>query len=58
MKEMIIGRQHRIHFSTGEGKILCKIVKWECSDTDWSNVECKYCLRLKDKYSEQGDKHG
>jgi hypothetical protein len=46
-KTKIIGRQHRIHFSTGKDKILCGVKKWCCSDTDWSNVECKLCLRKK-----------
>jgi hypothetical protein len=46
-KEKIIGRQHRIHFSSGFGKVLCGIKKWKCSDTNWDNVECAFCLRLK-----------
>ena len=44
-KEKIIGRQHRIHYSTGYHTILCGVKKWECSDVNWENVECKLCLR-------------
>jgi len=44
-KEKRVGRQHQIHYSTGEGKILCGIKKWQCSDKDKDNVECKLCLR-------------
>jgi hypothetical protein len=45
MEDRIIGRQHRIHFSTSAGRILCGIKKWKCSDDDPKNVECKVCIR-------------
>jgi hypothetical protein len=41
----IIGRQHRIHYSTGNNEIMCGTKEWQCSDKNWQNVECKFCLR-------------
>lgn len=45
LSKRIIGRQHRIHYSIGKDKILCGVKKWKCSDTEWKNVECKFCLK-------------
>jgi len=52
-----IGRQHQIHYSSGEGKILCGVKKWQCSDINWNNVECKLCLRKREKLFAKGRQH-
>lgn len=44
-----IGRQHQIHYSVGNGKILCGVKKWQCSDENMDRVECKFCLNKKAK---------
>ena len=44
-----MAREHRIHFDNGEGKPWCGIKGWSCLSTDWKQVECKYCLKFKNK---------
>ena len=50
-EERIIGRQHRIHYSIGNEKIMCGTKKWQCSDDNWENVECKLCLAKKEIFT-------
>ena len=44
-REVVKGRQHRIHYNIGKDKILCGVKKWCCSDTNIDNVECIFCLK-------------
>ncbi len=54
-----IGRQHVIHKSIGEMKILCGTKKYQCWNDEWNSVECIFCLKkgakeLLKKFKEEG----
>ncbi len=46
-----MARNHRIHMNDGTGKPLCNTKKWQCLNDECKDVECKLCLKIKNKFS-------